>query len=125
MGMQLNRISCDKGEPYVDVISYDASWGHIASEVWESTCFLPTKNETFAPAFRYVHTWDARAIPGSSFNPLIATLWKMQFSTHLKLWVAVATHNFKWLKITRICFTETKDLQMLMHTRSFKSHIVI
>ena len=23
--------------------------------------------------------------------------------THLKLWVATATHNFKWVKITRIC----------------------
>ena len=33
---------------------------------------------------------------------LKAPLYKIKIFTHFKLWLATATHNLKWLEITRI-----------------------
>ena len=41
-----------------------------------------------------------------SFYPLKFS-WYFLFS-HSKLWLATATHNFKWVKITHIFLIETK-----------------
>ena len=39
----------------------------------------------------------------------------------LKLCLATATHNFKWLKISHICSIEHKYFQILMHRHTFHS----
>ena len=36
------------------------------------------------------------------FNPLTAILFNLSFFTHLKLCLADAIHNFKWVKIIQI-----------------------
>ena len=44
--------------------------------------------------------------------------------SHLKLCLATATHNFKWLKITHICLIcAQKYLQILMFKHTFYSQL--
>ena len=43
-----------------------------------------------------------------SVNP-----WYKKKITHLKLCLATATHNFKWLKITQICLIWDQTILML------------
>ena len=41
--------------------------------------------------------------------------------THLKLCLATTTHNFKWVKITRVYLTWDQNFQILMLKQSFHS----
>ena len=50
---------------------------------------------------------------------LIPLSYLIKIFTHLKLCIATATHNFKWLKITHVCYSEAKNVQILMFKHKF------
>ena len=55
---------------------------------------------------------------------IIAIRYRIYIFTYLKLCLATATHNFKWVKISLLKFVyfETKHLQILMFKHTFCSH---
>ena len=50
------------------------------------------------------------AIPRSCFKARNQIIW---IFTHLKLCLATATHNFKWVEITHICLISDQTLANL------------
>ena len=56
-----------------------------------------------------------------SLATLTLNALKKKIFTYLKLCLATATHNFKWVKITHICqYIETKHLQILLFKHTFR-----
>ena len=56
---------------------------------------------------------DVSASSSTSNNINKAQSWPINFFTHLKLWLATATHNFKWVKYTHTCRICIKHIMLI------------